>query len=150
MFKKNMYHILNLNFDYCWFHGSSFKGFSIVFPVFWLAKSNHLKSRIERVFFGHFSRHICSAVTETIRVTNYATSFGAKKYSDNQVWSCWEDSWSVEPTISTYLWCQILQFCTISNNCKFYLIPYWTTLVNWKQSYSSFSEELDFPHSKIL
>ena len=28
--------------------------------------------------FGHFSRHICSAVTETIRVTNYATSSGEK------------------------------------------------------------------------
>ena len=30
------------------------------------------------MFFGHFLRHICSAVKETIRVSSYATSFGAK------------------------------------------------------------------------
>ena len=41
-------------------------------------ESNHLRSRIERGFLDIFSRHICSAVTETIWVTNYATSFGAK------------------------------------------------------------------------
>ena len=82
----------------CWFHGSSFKGFSIVFLFSDWLKSNHLKSRIERGFLGIFSHHICSAVTETIRVTNYATSFGAKKCSENQVRSCWDDSWSVEPT----------------------------------------------------
>ena len=28
-----------------------------------------------------FSRHICYAVTETIQVTNYATSYGEKKCS---------------------------------------------------------------------
>ena len=50
----------------------------------WL-KSNHLKSRIELGFLDISSRHICSTVTETIRVTNYATSFGAKKCSENQV-----------------------------------------------------------------
>ena len=41
-------------------------------------KSDHLKSRIERGFVDIFSHHICSAVTGTIRVTNYATSFSAK------------------------------------------------------------------------
>ena len=52
----------------------------LLFSLFsdWL-KSNHLKSRIERGFLDICSRHICSAVTETIQVTNYATSFGAKK-----------------------------------------------------------------------
>ena len=52
----------------------------LLFPLFsdWL-KSNHLKSRIKRVVFRLFTLPICSAVTETIRVTNYATSFGAKK-----------------------------------------------------------------------
>ena len=43
----------------------------------WLS-SNHLRSWIERGFLDTFSRHICSAITETIRVTNNATSFGAK------------------------------------------------------------------------
>ena len=43
----------------------------------WL-NSNHLKSRIERGFLDIFSTNICSAVTETIRVTNYAASFGGK------------------------------------------------------------------------
>ena len=50
----------------------------------WL-KSNHLKSRIEHGFLDIFSRNICGAVTETIRVTNNATSFGVKKCSENQV-----------------------------------------------------------------
>ena len=53
-------------------------GFSVVFPFSNWLKSNHLKSVIERGFLDIFSRHICSAVTETIRVTNYATRFGAK------------------------------------------------------------------------
>ena len=55
---------------------------SKVFLTFFLfsdSETNHLRSRIERGLLNIFSRHICSAVTETIRVTNYATSFGAKK-----------------------------------------------------------------------
>ena len=43
----------------------------------WL-KLNHLKSRMECGFSDIFSRHICSTVAETIGVTNYAASFGAK------------------------------------------------------------------------
>ena len=44
------------------------------------------------------SRYTVHTTTETIRVTNHATSFGEKKCSENQLWSCWNDSWSVEPT----------------------------------------------------
>ena len=66
----------------CWFHGSPIKGFPIFFPVFWLTKVESSQKSNRTWFFGHFSRHICSAVTETIRVTNYATSFGAKKCSE--------------------------------------------------------------------
>ena len=58
-----------------WFHGSSFKGFSIVFLLPDWLKLNHLKSRME---CDIFSRHICSTIAETISVTNYAASFGAK------------------------------------------------------------------------
>ena len=43
----------------------------------WL-KLNHLKSRMECGFSDIFLRHICSTVAETIGVTNYAASFGAK------------------------------------------------------------------------
>ena len=43
----------------------------------WL-KLNHLKSRMECGFSDIFSRHIYSTVAETIGVTNYAASFGAK------------------------------------------------------------------------
>ena len=43
----------------------------------WL-KLNHLKSRMECGFSDISSRHICSTVAETIRVTNYAASFGKK------------------------------------------------------------------------
>ena len=51
------------------------------------------------VVFRHFSRHICSTVAETIGVTNYAASFGAKKCSENQIWSYWDDARSAESTI---------------------------------------------------
>ena len=64
---------------------------SKVFLLFFLCsdwlRSNHLRSRIERGFWTFFAL-VCCAVTETIRVTNYATSFGAKKCSENQVRSC--------------------------------------------------------------
>ena len=43
----------------------------------WL-KLNHLKSRMKCGFSNVFSRHICSTIAETIGVTNYAASFGAK------------------------------------------------------------------------
>ena len=72
----------------CWFHGGSLEGFSVVFPVFSLAEVESSQKSNRTCFFGHFSCHICSAVIETIRVTNYAASFGAKKCSDNQVRSC--------------------------------------------------------------
>ena len=56
---------------------------SKVFLLFFLysewLKLNHLRSRIKGGLLDIFSRHICNAVTETTRVTNYATSFGAKK-----------------------------------------------------------------------
>ena len=42
----------------------------------------HLKSRIERGFLDIFSRHMCSTFTERARVTNYETSYGAKKCSE--------------------------------------------------------------------
>ena len=50
----------------------------------WL-KLNHLKSRMECGFSDIFSRHFCSNVAETIGVTNYAASFGAKKCSENHI-----------------------------------------------------------------
>ena len=43
-------------------------------------KLNHLKSRTECGFSDIFLRHICSTVTETIGVTSYAASFGAKMF----------------------------------------------------------------------
>ena len=86
----------------CWFHGSSLEGFSIVFPVFWLAKVESSQMSNELGFLDIFSRHICSAVTETIRGTNYATSFAGEKCLENQVRSCWDDSWSVEPTSQAF------------------------------------------------
>ena len=43
----------------------------------WL-KLNHLKSRMECGFSDILSRHFYSTITETIGLTNYAASFGAK------------------------------------------------------------------------
>ena len=82
----------------CWFHGSSFKGFSIVFPAPWLAKVESSQKSNGMWFFRHFLRHFCSTVAETIGVTINPASFGAKKCSENHIWSYWDDSWSMEPT----------------------------------------------------
>ena len=41
-------------------------------------KLNHLKSRMRCGFSDIFSHHICFTVAETIGVTDYAPSFGAK------------------------------------------------------------------------
>ena len=87
------------SFTSCWFHGSSFKGFSIVFPAPWLAKVESSQKSNGMWLFRHFSRHFCSTVAETIGVTINPASFGAKKCSENHIWSCWDDSWSMEPTI---------------------------------------------------
>ena len=38
---------------YCWFHGSSFKGFPIVFPVPWLAKVESSQKSNGMWFFRH-------------------------------------------------------------------------------------------------
>ena len=54
----------------CLFHGSSFKGFSIVFLLPDWLKLNHLKSRMECGFSDIFSRHICSTLAETMGATN--------------------------------------------------------------------------------
>ena len=62
-----------------------FKGFSLVFLLPDWLKLNHFKSRMECDFSDIFSRHICSTVAETIGVTNYAASFGAKKCSENHI-----------------------------------------------------------------
>ena len=67
---------------FCWFHGSSFKGFSIVFLLPDWLKLNHLKSRMERGFSDNFSLHLCSIVAKTIGLTNYAASFGAKNVQE--------------------------------------------------------------------
>ena len=64
----------------CWFHRSSFKGFSIVFPVFWLANVESSQKSNRMWFSGHFvAPYLFHGKKRTIRVTNYATSFGAKK-----------------------------------------------------------------------
>ena len=61
----------------CWFHGSSFKGFLIVFLFPDWLKLNRLKSRMGRGFSDIFSRHFCSTLAETIGLTNYAATFEA-------------------------------------------------------------------------
>ena len=67
----------------------SMEAFSKAFLLFvllpdWI-KLNHLKSRMECGFSDIFLRHICSTEAETIGVTNYAASFGAKKCSENHI-----------------------------------------------------------------
>ena len=54
------------------------KAFLLFFLLSDWLKLNHLKSRMECGSSYIFSRHICSTVAETIGVTNYAASFGAK------------------------------------------------------------------------
>ena len=73
---ENKVHTIRNN--YCWFHGSCFKGFVLFFLYHDWLKWNHLRSRIERGFLDSFSRYICSAVTETIRVTTTAQVLARK------------------------------------------------------------------------
>ena len=54
------------------------KAFLLFFLLPDSLKLNHLKSRMECGFSDIFPRHICSIVAETIGVTNYTASFGAK------------------------------------------------------------------------
>ena len=61
------------------------KAFLLFFLLSDWLKLNHLKSRMECGFSDIFSRHICSIVAETIGVTNYVASFGAKKCSENHI-----------------------------------------------------------------
>ena len=61
------------------------KAFLLFFLLPDWPKLNHLKRRMECGFSDIFSRHIFFTVTETIGVTNYAASFGAKKCSENQI-----------------------------------------------------------------
>ena len=48
-------------------------------------KLNHLKSRMECGFSDIFFAPYVFTVAETIGVTNYAASFGAKKCSENHI-----------------------------------------------------------------
>ena len=75
------------------------KAFLLLFLLPDWLKLNHLKSRMECGFSDIFSRHFRSTVAETIGVTNCAGSFGAKKCSENHIWSCWDNAWSVEPIV---------------------------------------------------
>ena len=69
----------------CWLHRSSFKGYSTVFPAPSLAKVESSQKSNGMWFPDIFSRHFCSTVAKTIGLTNYATSFGAKKCSENHI-----------------------------------------------------------------
>ena len=55
------------------------KAFLLFFLLLDWLKLNHLQSRMECGFSDIFWRHICSTEAETIGVTSYAASFGAKK-----------------------------------------------------------------------
>ena len=90
----------------CWFYEAPSKAFLLFFLLSDWLNVNNLKSRIECGFSDIFSRHFCSTVAETIGLTNYKASFGAKKCSENHIWICWDDSRSMEPTnkLSNSLW----------------------------------------------
>ena len=57
----------------------------LLFSCFLIAKVESSQKSNRTCFLDIFSRHICSSITKTMRVTNYATSFGATKCSENQV-----------------------------------------------------------------
>ena len=68
----------NLKAAYSWIFHDTNSSFLLFFLLPDWLKLNHLKCRMECGFSDIFSRHICSTVAETIGVTNYAASFGAK------------------------------------------------------------------------
>ena len=47
------------------------------------------------------------------------------------------------------LYCYSELFCTNYKACKFYLVPHIMIWVAWKQSYSCFSEQIDFQAQKF-
>ena len=83
-----------------WFHRCSFKGFSIVFHVFWLATAESSQKSNRTWFLGHlFSPYLLRCDRNYLN-DKLRKNYGAKNISSGeQVRSCWDDSWSVQPTI---------------------------------------------------
>ena len=79
----------------CWFHGSSFIGFSIIFPTPWLAKVESSQKSNGVWFFRHF---FAPYLFDRSRNNRRDKLSSAKKCSENHIWSCWDDSPSIEPT----------------------------------------------------
>ena len=91
---------------YCWFHGSSFEGFQLFFFVFWLPKLESSQKSNWTWCLDIFLRHNLQRWNRNNMSDKLHNTFWREKCSENQIWSCWNNSWYVEPTImiiiSTY------------------------------------------------
>ena len=82
----------------CWFHGSSFKGFSIVFPAPWLAKVESSQKSNGMWFFRHFFAPYLFDRSRNNRRYKQPSRFSREKMFRKHIWRCWDDSRSMEPT----------------------------------------------------
>ena len=91
----------------CWFHGSSFKGSSVVFLVFWLAKVESSQKSNRTLYFRHFFAPYLWRCNRNNMSDKLHNTFWRGKMFRKPNWSFWNDSWSMEPTImiiiSTYV-----------------------------------------------
>ena len=63
----------------CWFHGSSFKGFSIVFPAPWLAKVESSQKSNGMWFLRHFFAPFLSHRSKNNRLDKLRSTFWREK-----------------------------------------------------------------------
>ena len=95
---RRVRHSLTYLLSICWFHGSSFKGFSIVFPAPWLAKVKSSQKSNGMWFFRHFFAPHLFHRSRNNRRDKLRSKFWREKCSENHIWSCWDEARSEEPT----------------------------------------------------
>ena len=95
----------------CWFHRSSFYGFSIVFPAPWLAKVESSQKSNGMWFFRHFFAPYLFHRSRNNRRDKLRSKFWREKCSENHI-SSWWDVAPLEPSM------------TISRNISYCCCPY--------------------------
>ena len=110
---SHCFHVVLFGDCFCWFHGSSFKGYSIVFPAPWLAKVELSQKSNGMWFLRHFFAPYLFHRSENNRRDKLRSKFWREKMFRKPHWSCWHDSRSMEPTIF-----KRYRFQSFSYRCK--------------------------------
>ena len=84
----------------CWFHGSSFRGLSIVFPAPWLAKVESSQKWNGMWFSRHFfAPYLFHRSRNNRRYKLHSKFWREKMFRKPHLKLLTENAWSVEPTI---------------------------------------------------